>query len=192
MEERRWWRRISLHQLNVVLYLALVGIVLACGPQLGWAVGALPVYLGGNIPSPVERSLYLAAAELPPDEARPLLERSLAIDPNTEAVHILARKLVEAGEPEQARSRYERYLEIDPFVREAYLELASLLEGQGKTAEATRVLERGVAQFRANVERFQPREDPSVEERYNAKARRIYAEYGESVRVLEAALERLR
>ncbi|HMR05060.1 MAG TPA: tetratricopeptide repeat protein [Polyangiaceae bacterium] len=192
MADRPWWRRIDLRHLNVALYLALVGIMLRYGAELGWAVSALPAYLRGEIPAPIERSMYLSAAELPPKDAIPLLEQSIAIDPNTEAVHILAKKLVEAGKPDEARKHYQRYLEIDPFVRAAYVELSALLEGQNKRAEALGVLERGAAHFRRNVDRFRPQPDPSVGEPENDKARRVHGEYNESIRVLEAAAARLR
>jgi tetratricopeptide (TPR) repeat protein len=192
MADNRWWRRISLRHLNVVLYLSLGAIMMGYGPELGWAVRALPAYLRGDIPAPIERSMYLSAATLPPAEAVPLLEQSIAIDPHTEAVHILAKKLKEAGKADAARKHYERYLEIDPFVREAYLELAALLEEQHEREEAARVLKRGVRHFRSHVDRFRPRADPSVEARYNDKARRVHAEYAESVKVLEAALQHLR
>lgn len=192
MAEKRSSRRIDLRHLNVGIYLTLGVVVLIYGSELGWAVRALPVYLRGDIPGPVERAMYQQAAKLPAAEAIPLLRRSIEIDPNTEAVHILAKKLVEVGQPEEARQHYERYIQIDPYAREAYLELASLLEGQDKREQATRVLERGARHFRSNVERFRPHEDPAAEARENDKARRVYAEYGESARLLETAAKRLR
>ncbi len=192
MAEKRSSRRIDVRHLNVGIYLTLGVIVLIYAPELGWAVRALPVYLRGDIPGPVERAMYQQAAKLPAAEAIPLLRRSIEIDPNTEAVLILAKKLEEAGQPEEAREHYERYIQIDPYAREAYVELAALLEKQGKREQAMHVLEQGARHFRSNFERFRPHEDPAAEARENDKARRVYAEYRESAQQLEAAVKRLR
>jgi tetratricopeptide (TPR) repeat protein len=180
---------------NAVLYGA-IGILLALfGRELDWARVELPKYLEGRIGSPLERRLYRDAKRLiesgRPAEARPLLERSLRIDPYGEAGYWLGRAWLSQGDDEQALAALTRYLEIDPTLLDAHLQVARILERTGRAEQARHVLRAGLDFFReAEVDAF-PRYDPDVERHYNRKAARVHERYAAAARTLERELGRL-
>jgi hypothetical protein len=62
--------------------------------ELGWAVHAFLKYITGDIGSPKERRLYVRARkfvdkEINIHDAKRLLDESIAIDPNSDAVYWL-------------------------------------------------------------------------------------------------------
>lgn len=196
MAGKRSWPLIDLRWVNVLLC-GLIGLcVVLWWTELHWAARQLPRYLQGRIGSPVERRLYTRARELVRsgrelDTARALLERSLAIDPHSDAVYWLGEYYWEVGEPDRALEQFRHYLEFDPTRVDAYLRAARILQGQGSEGEARALLERGLDYFVSQREKMVPRPDPEVATRYNRKAVEVYGYYGDSITRLEEALHRV-
>jgi tetratricopeptide (TPR) repeat protein len=196
MAAKRSWPPIDLRWVNVLLC-GLIGLCMVLWwSELRWAARQLPRYLQGRIGSPVERRLYSRARELVRagqdlDTARALLERSIAIDPNSDAVYWLGEYFLAIGEVDHALEQFLRYLEFDPTRVDAYLHTARILQGQGRWNESREVLERGLDYFVSHREKIEPKPDPAVATRYNQKALGVYAYYGDSIARLEEALHRV-
>jgi tetratricopeptide (TPR) repeat protein len=187
-------RRIPLAALNAVVYALIAGVLILYGSELRWALEAFPGYVDRAIPSPPERRLYSIASSLLDEGdlegARGLLEESLAIDPNSNAAYWLADYYRRSGQEEAAVRQYRSYLDFDPTNVDAYLELAQLLRRTGQPEEARRVLEEGLEYYRGNAERYRPRPDEDVGDRYNEKAASVHEEYRRAGNVLAQELER--
>ena len=187
-------RRIRLlHWLNVAIWGAIVALAVAYGPELGWAARSLPRYLDGEIGAPIERTLYREAKRIlrsgeDIERARPLLERSLAIDPTCEAGFWLAEYHFARGEHEEAAQRFARYIEIDPTRVDAYLKGAEALTELGRADDARRLLEAGLAYFEGSWADFIPKPLPNADRRFNKKALRTHERYERSARELRLAL----
>jgi tetratricopeptide (TPR) repeat protein len=186
-------RRIRLLHLTVLLYAALAALAFAYRVELWWAARALPIYIAGGFPALREEGLLGAALRNvqqggEPARTRALLEQSLAIDPNSKAVVLLAETYLEEGDRERALEHLERYLEIDPSFLFGYLRAAEIYRKEGREMDRKRILARGVTYFSRRVEQYRPRRDPSVGEGYNQKAEDIYAYYQDALRRLRESM----
>jgi tetratricopeptide (TPR) repeat protein len=186
-------RRIRLLYLNVLLYAAIATLGFAYRAELWWAARALPIYITGGFPALREEALLGAALRNiqrggETARTRTLLEQSLAIDPNSKAVVLLAETFLEEGDRERALEHLERYLEIDPSFLFGYLRAAEIYRKQGREKDRKRILARGVAYFSRSVEQYQPRRDPTVGEGYNQKAEEVYAYYQDALRRLRQSM----
>ncbi len=172
--------------------LALLGY-LAFEGKLAWAWAALDAYRNGGSVVPTETALEgQARARLQvgadADEIRPLLEDSIAIDPNGKSVFLLGELELREGNSAAALTRYRRYLEIHPTFLPAYLRVAEILAARGDAAGREAVLRQGLARFEAEVEQLTPQPDRSTGANFNDKARAVYFGYLESIARLETAL----
>jgi len=185
-------RRIDLRWVNLLLLLILLALSLRYRDALSWAAGELPLYLQGKISSPVERQLYVRARRLIESgedlsRAREMLERSITIDPNSDAIYWMAEYHRRQGETEAALDHYRRYLAFDPTRVDAYLHCAELLRSTGETAQARQVLSDGAAYFADEAPRLKPQPDPSVDMRFNQKAIQLSVYYRDAAERLSAA-----
>jgi tetratricopeptide (TPR) repeat protein len=193
MAEKRSWPRIDLRALNVLLC-GLIGLcVVVWWSELHWAARELPRFLQGRIGSPVERKLFLRAKKLIQagrdlDTARALLDRSMDIDPYSDAVYWMGECLLAVGEMNGALESFRRYLEFDPTRVDAYLRVSEILEDQGRGAEARDVLKRGLRYFESARASLEPRPDPEVEMKYNRKALDLYTYNEDSIARLRVAV----
>jgi tetratricopeptide (TPR) repeat protein len=187
--------KVKLLHVNLLLYLAIIVLATAYWSELRWAGAALPSYLDGTIPSPLERRLYVEARSLidgndwEKARAQEMLEQSLAIDPNGEAGYWLAELARERNHESEAIEQYERYLRIDPTRLEAYLELSALYERRGQPAGALPVLEAGRVYFEENAVKYRPVIDDDVDSRFNTKALESYENYRLAAGVLRREIE---
>lgn len=186
-------RRIPLAALNAVVYALIAALLVFYGSQLRWALESFPGYMKGRIPSPEERDLYGAASYLLDEGdlegARVLLEKSIAIDPNSNAVYWLAEYYRRSGQEEAAARQFRSFLDFDPTNVDAYLELAQLLRRSGRPEEARKVLEEGLEYYRENGDRYRPHPDEDVGDRYNEKAVDAHEEYQRAASALAQELE---
>lgn len=184
MAVRRFWRRIDLRWVNLAL-LALCGLIaLLWWDTLRWSAGELPRLARGEIGAPDERYLYRRARRLIEgggdlEQARELLERSIAVDPHSNAVYWLAECYRAQGKPDAALAEYERFIGFDPTRVEAYLGASGILEARGRDS------------FRSRYERLRPRLDPEVPMKYNRKAISVYAYHEQAIERLTEELLRL-
>ena len=93
--------------INLALVILLVAVGGTYHRELYWAWEQIDDYRQGYIDSPLERELYLEGRyllyqERQPDAATALLEESIRIDPNSEAVFLLAESFRVRGEFSQA------------------------------------------------------------------------------------------
>ena len=187
--------KVKLLHVNLLLYLAIVVLATATWSELRWAGAALPSYLEGAIPSPLERRLYVEARSLidgndwEKTRAQEMLDQSLAIDPNGEAGYWLAELLREWNRESEAIEQYERYLRIDPTRLEGYLELSALYERSDRSAEALRVLEAGRVYFEENAVKHWPVFDDDVDPRFNTKALESYENHRLAAGVLRREID---
>jgi tetratricopeptide (TPR) repeat protein len=164
--------------------------------ELRWAADELPRYLEGRIGSPGERKLYRKAKRIIESGgdlnlAREMLQRSIDIDPTSEAVYWMGRCHLSADRDDEALVQFLRYIELDPTKTEAYVRAAAIRAGRGDPAGARAVLEQGVDYFSSHEERFVPRPDPEVGMKYNNKAIDVYRFYGKSIARLRRKIEAL-
>ena len=187
-------RRIRLLHVNLVLFVAVLVLALVYRAELKWAWVALPGYLGGETSVLVEVTLELDGQERLKvgdlEGARERFEQSIAIEPHSTAVFGLGEVYRRQGNLNDALLQYVRYQRIDPTFLPVYFRIAEIYETQGKTVELRRILGQGADYFREHVEAYVPRIDDTVEEPFNFKAEALYDRYRESLRLLEAELER--
>jgi len=173
--------------LALLMFLASRGV-------LGWAIDALPLYYHGNTTTPQEVGLEGTAHNRlqvsgDTDEIRDLLERTLAIDPNSSAIHMLGELELREGNDAGALEHFSAYLRIDPSYLPAYWRIAEIHERGGNLEARQRILRQGREQFDREVELYQPRYDDSVATNFNDKAEGVYNYYRESLALLREALE---
>ncbi len=196
MPERRLSRAISLGRVNVVLYALIACVGFLYWRELLWAARELPGYLAGNIKSTPERLLCVGAAGMIQEGtnlvvARAMLEKSLAIDPTSEALYWLAECSYLDKRYDDALRQFEAFIEVDPMVPEAYLTVAELLVMQKQPERARQILRRGVAYLGRAAELHRPRLDKSVRPKYNLKASAAYLGCQLGAEQLREALARL-
>jgi tetratricopeptide (TPR) repeat protein len=196
MPERRSSRAISLGRVNAVLYALIACLAVFYWSDLLWAVRALPEYLTGSIQPTKERSLCVGGAGKLTEAndlaaARTMLEKSLAIDPTSEALYWLAECSYQEKRYDDALRQFEAFIEIDPLVPEAYLTVAELLVMQKQPERARQILRRGAAYLGRAAELYRPRPDKSVRPKYNLKASATYMGCHLGAEQLREALARL-
>jgi len=196
MAAKRFWQSISLLRVNLVVWALVAVLATVYWGELRWAAEVLPDYLEGRIGAPDERKLYFRASKWIRDgenleRAREYLEEAIAIDPTCEGALWMGEYLLVTGRDAEALDQFTRYIEIDPTIDRAYLGAAEILSAQGRMEEAREILERGVAYFSGERERYRPVLDPDVEIKYNLKAIRVYEKYEQSAIRLEEEIARL-
>jgi tetratricopeptide (TPR) repeat protein len=185
--------RLRLWHLNLAVF-GVLGLLLALfGSDLVRARYSLPAYLSGRPLEPVEvllerQAVTILRAEGDVERAKGLLERAVAIDPASSAGYVLGDVLKMQGDLDGALVRHLEYNRVAPWYYPAYLSLAGLYRSQGRDAEGTAVLERGLAHFELLIERFEPVPSDSVEERFNSKAEAIHEYYKEAAFLLSLEL----
>jgi tetratricopeptide (TPR) repeat protein len=182
-----------LRWVNVLLCGAIALCATLWWSELSWAARELPRYLQGRIGGPAERRLSVQGKRLIQaggdlDTARGLLQRSIAIDPHSDAVYWLGECLLATGDADGALERFQQYIEFDPTRASAYLQAAHILRDRGHPERAHALLERGLRYFVSHRAKLQPRPDPEVSMKFNRKALEVHAYYGESIARLEAEL----
>jgi tetratricopeptide (TPR) repeat protein len=186
-----------LWHVNVVLYAVIACVVAIYWAPLRWAAAHLPRYVQGDvIPAPEEVRLWGEARRIllrgeSIDDAEPLLRRSLAIDPNTEAVYWLGRYHFDKRRDAEALEQFARYLEIEPTHTDSYLKIAAIHVGRDETGLARRILERGIVSFVRQRERYLPVPDPDVADEFNEKSVRTHRGYDRSIATLRRVLASL-
>jgi len=185
--------RINIYHLNIILFVIIAWHIVQYHDTLRWAMKEIPRYCQNRISSPIERKLYRQAKSILKesdivDPAKALLDRSLAIDPNTEALFLLGEYYNKKGDIANALSHYNRYLEIDPTVVKTYLRIADILEKQNKSREAEKILEQGVNYFNKYAAQFKPHLNSQVSQRYNEAAQDVYNDYNDAHDTLKSLL----
>jgi tetratricopeptide (TPR) repeat protein len=196
MGARRLSRPISLLRANVILYLLIACTLLVFWEPLRWAAELLPKYLSGLVPSPIERTLYDKAGKLiaqpwTPYIARGYLERSLVIDPYSEALFGLGQYYFKARDDDRALGHFRAYLEIDPAKLDAYLKIAAVHERNDRLARAKETIERALKYFQEIAEQYQPRTGSQSSTSYGQKAASIFARYEGAIGALSRELARI-
>jgi tetratricopeptide (TPR) repeat protein len=194
MAEKRFWRRIDIDRVNLVLCALIVVLSLAYHRELSWAARELPGFLRGKIDAPLERRLYMSASRILREKgdksrALPLLEKSLNIDPYSEAVFWLGVYYFETGNLNGALTQFNRYREIDPAYVYSYLYCARIHKLRKENREVRRVLQEGCDAL-GDYENYVPHPDASVSDIYNEKAREHFLRRQESYFMLQHELAR--
>ncbi|TFH50983.1 MAG: hypothetical protein E4H01_01085 [Lysobacterales bacterium] len=189
-------RRISILHANAILYLLIACISLVYWPQLRWAAEHMPEYSRHGIAPLAEWSLYGRARKRLAEPwnlsvARDLLERSIAIDPNSEAVYGLGEYYFRVGQDEKALQQFRTYLAIDPTMVMAYLKMSAVFERRNQLPEARGILEHGLDYFSRNVEKYRPHHADDVPTQYNQKAVQVFSHYRSAVGALRREIERI-
>ena len=194
MEENQSLPRINIHHINILLYILIIWLVIQYKSPLHWAMREMPKYFKHKISSPVERKLYVRAKFIlrktkQIDSAKPLLEKSLAIDPNSEALFLMGEYYDKKREDDKALHHYKQYLEIDPSVATTYLRIARILEKQYKPEKARQVLNQGFVYFDKYSRKFKDRKNINVAQKYNDSARNVYIYYHQARNYFKARLD---
>lgn len=188
-------RPIRLAHVNLIVWGIVVLLLVTYGRELAWASRALPKYLGGGFPYLRESELLneaqrVLANEHDLDRGEDLLDRSLAIDPNSVGVFFLGEIHFVRGRLDRAMEQYRRYNRIDPSWLPAYLRMAEVHALEGRSEERRAILQRGIEHYSRVVEDYRPRFDETVLPAYNAKAARVHERYREALETLRRELAR--
>ena len=162
-----------------------------------WTYQTLPKYLNGfiagdkTISSRLKRSKWLSkAGDL--DGAKEVLEEAKRIDPNSiRVLKGLAESAESQGDIDGAVYWLEEMIRIDAAEIDGYLNAARLYAKVGNTAAARRVLNRGIRYFSRYQPKYLAKPNPSVNPRYNSKARKVASNYTISLIILRTAKTRL-
>ncbi len=100
--------------------------------------------------------------------------------------------LAERGDDEEALDRYREALRLDPSQLATYLRIADVFRKRGQPTERLAILEEGLAWFRENESRFEPRPDPEVFSPFNEKAVDVHRELTDAIALLQAQVDLLR
>ena len=201
MPVRRYWPRTDrwLLYANLVVYVTTLALVATFHGELGWAVKALDAYLRTGDYSETADKLLVAEAmrygsthEGDFDGVAAYLEQAVEIDPNGQALFLLAGLEASRGEDELALALYERYRSIDPYAIQVYAAMVAIFDRRGDREAAERLLADGVELFRGHVVRQEPRPDPTVPAEFNQKASMIHQAAKQGLEQLEQALARVR
>ena len=201
MPVRRYWPRTDrwLLYANLVVYGTALALVAIFHGELGWAVKALDGYLRTNDYPPTADQLLVGQAmrygnahEGDFDGVAAFLERAVEVDPNGQALLLLAGLEASRGEDELALALYERYLSIDPYAIQVYAAIVTIFDKRGDREAADRLLAEGIELFRSYVARQEPRPDPTVPEEFNQKASTIHEKAKQGLEQLEHVLARVR
>jgi tetratricopeptide (TPR) repeat protein len=159
-----------------VLWGVILAIALLYRGELGWAAGRLNAYwTRGDFPALHEHALRNEALALIQGNgdlarARELLERSLTIDPNTDALALLGEVHLRTGDTEGALELYSRFNRIDPSSVGGWIGMANAHARAGREQERQEILQRGIETLTRLAEDARPVRDPTVDERFNRKA----------------------
>ena len=201
MPVRRYWPRTDrwLLYANLVVFGTTLALVAIFHGELGWAVKALDGYLRTNDYPPTADQLLVGEAmrygnahEGDFDGVAAFLKQAVEIDPNGQALFLLAELEASRGEEDKALALYERYRSIDPYAIQVYAALVTILEKRGDREAAERLLAEGVELFRGYIARQEPRPDPTVAAEFNQKASMIQQAAKQALQQLEHALARVR
>jgi tetratricopeptide (TPR) repeat protein len=193
MAAKRFLQHIDIHKVNIVLYVLIVALVVAYHDDLSWAVRKFPRYIRGTIDAPLERRLNVDAMKLLQADgdispALPILEKSLSIDPHSEAVFWLGIYYFRGGDFDKALMQFARYRELDPAYVYTYLICARIYNVRKDPVNARRILREGM-DFFSDSREYEPRKDPGVPEKFNRKADNIYKRCQESYQLLQKELQ---
>ncbi len=200
MPVRRYWPRTDrwLLYANLVVYGTTLALVAIFHGELGWAVKALDGYLRTDDYPPTadhllvdEARRYGNAHEGDFDGVAAFLEQAVEVDPNGQALFLLAELEASRGEEDKALALYERYRSIDPYAIQVYAAMVTIFEGRGDREAAERLLADGVELFRGYIVQQQPRLDPTVAAEFNQKASMIHQAAKQGLEQLEHALARV-
>ncbi|MGV8124759.1 MAG: tetratricopeptide repeat protein [Candidatus Xenobiia bacterium LiM19] len=189
-------QRIDISRVNMVLFGVLICMVIAFHNPLWWAIQQLPRYLRGQIDAPLEiRQCNEASAILrngsDASRALPLLQRSAAVDPHSEALFWLGEYYCRKGEPDKAIPLFTRYRRINTLDGATCLRLAKLYEERGESEKACGVLKEGLESLDCRRD-YEPCIDGTVDDRYNRKAGETFKALVESGSLMEQELKRLK
>jgi len=190
MAVRQFWPATKLGWLNFCLCVLVLAAGTRYHQELQWAWYQIKDYRQGNIENPLERELYINAERLlyedkRPDAAIPLLRESIGIDPNTEAVFLLAESYKATGELQRAAQEYERFLSIDYLHIEARLALIDTYRRLGRPDLAKQQAGIAVLVFDDMVRRYNPKTDGTVAKRFNSRASLVYKHYIKAWRLFQ-------
>ncbi len=201
MPVRRSWPRTDRRLLYAILvvYGTTLALVAVFPGELGWAAKALNGYLRTDDYPPTEDRLLIGEAmrygtehEGDLDGVAALLERAVEIDPNGQALFLMAGLEASKGDDDRALALYEKYRSIDPYNIQVYAAMIAIFERKGDREAADRLLAEGVELFRVYVGLHEPHPDPAVAEEFNRKASGIHQAAGQQLAQLEQALARVR
>jgi tetratricopeptide (TPR) repeat protein len=186
---------IKLYQVNLVLYTVILILMAVYHPQLGWAVRSFPAFVWSEIKVPPEVDLYwkgsicLYRKEDAPD-ALLMLERSVSIDPNSEARLILGDYYYRSGHLDNALLEYEYFKGIDRGIVSPYLQASRIYLLRNEPEKARALIEEGIACF-GDYQRYKPVREENVPEKFNEKAMAAYENRKKALSSLQAELRRL-
>lgn len=178
--------------MTAVVYALLFVLVVGNYHELTWAWSEMRGYRRGEISTTVEWEQFESGRELlgrgAPNAALWYLERSVEIDPTTEAVFYLGEARLRVGRVDAALEAYESYRRLNPRHGRVCERIAAIQRERGDVAAARSVLSACVARLRRAVELYQPRHDTSVHGRYNKKAAKVHRTLIRDLETAERAL----
>jgi tetratricopeptide (TPR) repeat protein len=121
-------------------------------------------------------------------QARGLLERSLAAEPNGRVHLLLAEAHARAGDTQAALTHSLAAMRLYPMDARPCLKAASLLEGNGDREDGRRLLEDCLGRIERLERLYVPRPDPEAPDAHNRKARMLHEELESGARTLREAL----
>ena len=193
MQAKRFWppTKYKLLYANFIVYSVIVVLVLCFYHDLIWARKTLRGYLfTGNIAASKDVLLIHEAtkslrAGQDIDSLIPLLEKSHEINPYGNAQLFLGAYYLRQREYAKMLEYYESFRHINPSVISIYTDMFQVLSKKQDRAAIQRLIGDGIKHYQRRVELYQPRQDPSVEKKFNAKAVMIYNKSKEDLELLK-------
>jgi len=178
MEAKRSSPPVSTNLATLILLGMGIALLVFFYRPLSWAAHSLPRLAEGSIDAPLEKRLYIKAARIickgdDISAALPLLERSIRIDPRSEALFWAGQYYLRVNDSERGLEYLYRHKAADPSHVQTYLAIAALHRAHGRIPEAIGILQEGCTYFN-DFERYRPVIDDSVPQKYNVKADQSY------------------
>jgi tetratricopeptide (TPR) repeat protein len=173
------------------VWVVLIGIVTVYSGELHWSLKNFGGVLKGSIASPPEK-IFLDAAirqmDLDSDEARALLLRAEAIDPNLPSKYYLAVLSLEDDNPQEAERLLLELLQIDDTHLGSYLLLIELYSGSGRPLLAQEIAARGVRAFQERATLHDPVPSP-LRIAESRKSEHVHKKYVSAAQLLQGKLQ---
>lgn len=183
---------------NLIVYGVTIALLLAFNQQLMWSQKMLRSYIGLGVAKPpadnilVQEAMKHLKAGEDIKRCQQLLEQALEIESYSKARLLLGICYLRQGDKDKMLDCYEQYRMIDPSFVGVYTPMIKILLEKDDREAIEKLLTEGIEHFKKRIELYEPQIDPTVPERFNLKALKVYKTSKEGLGLLEKMQEQLK